>query len=139
MPFGAKILPVFCAALLMAGTAGCASDPEISSGRSEVPVMEIPNGSRPAGQVLTLVDVEESETGACPVAEIAGERGLLVSPVGSYALAGEKTLVVGGTKVKVGQKFETGRPQSIEEGFDCGGKHWEVAYRLSSKSLTVSE
>jgi len=129
---------LICAVALMTGLTSCAVAPSAQSDRLSVPTMEIPNGTRIPGQSVTLVDLEVGESEACPVAEIGGNQGLLVSPTGSYALREEKALVVNGKQVQLAQSFETISPHVLEQGFECGGKNWDVGFRLVTESISVS-
>lgn len=134
---------MLCAALLVAATAGCASagTPAPAAApqekRLDVPTMDAPRGVRPAGQRLDLVGLEVVGSQACPVVNVGGSQGLLVSTTGSYAVADGMVLEIGGTRVAVSQSFDTVAPQPLDDGYECGGRHWDLALRLVTDSITV--
>lgn len=108
--------------------AGCSQSTD-SDAQLSVPTLEYTGGIRPLGVENELVRIETFDDEACPV--VAGDpEGLLVSPPGTWVQASPLELVTPGGRIPAGSTFLSIPLERIPEGFDCGGKHWDVAYWL---------
>lgn len=107
------------------------------SARFTVPVLAYEGGIRPAGEHLTLEALSTTSGEACPFVDTGEEVGLLVSPPGSYAQSSPMALVIGGTTIMVGQRFQAVRTERLDAGFECGGQHWPTAFWLKDETVSL--
>lgn len=115
----------------------CTASSADHSARFTVPVLAYEGGIRPAGEHLTLEALSTAGGQACPFVDTGEEVGLLVSPPGSYAHSSPMALVIGGTTITVGQRFQVVRTERLDAGFECGGQHWPTAFWLKDETVSL--
>lgn len=82
----------------------------------------------------TLAGIEVVDDEACPW---IGDHVLLVVSKDASVDPSGPVLLSGGTRIGVGDAFESGPLMELKDGFDCGGKHWDNAVQLPSAPLLV--
>jgi hypothetical protein len=104
-----------------------------------VPVLPVSDLMITAAAIRTsLMEVEIADGEACPVGNQEGAaEGLLVLAPGSSASSNPPAIIIGGVEIHPGDAFTSPDLIPVENGFDCGGKHWDIAYQVPTGQTEI--
>lgn len=107
---------------------GCSTGAELKA-----PTLEASPAVVDIAIVTTLKEIRVSDEQLCPV----NEHGALLLFSGSATGPADGSyLEVNGTKIEVGDVFETGQQSDIEGGSECGGEHYDKASHVLVEKIT---